>query len=334
MTAAFILTVVAMLKFTSTSTRNKSFRYESSGESEHHRILLISDPKTVELKSRDVHNHTMSTVTLSTSTSTTKKNNSSNSRSSTKIHFYSMLRNDRSGEAIQDMIFCHAYSYHNNATYGGAVGNGNYINRHEELLQKLGLDLSIMPAVPSSDSKHIVLAPEIYRPSGVRGKLFTTDYLQYLRSQTNYTESDIDIDIAVHIRRGDVTPCREKVAWRYLPNSYYLDLIKQHAKPNSRVVIYSEDKSFESFDVFRKMGYEMDLGGELGDVWGGIVNAKVVIMSRSSFSFLPAMLCQGKVLYPPFHHRPLPGWDIVDISVYNQERKVMQETSCQGKARP
>ena len=56
-------------------------------------------------------------------------------------------------------------------------------------------------------------------------------------------------------------------------------------------------------------------------------------MSKSSFSVVPAMLCKGKVLYPPFWHAPLPGWDIVDILAYDQEKVVMQEASCQGKVR-
>eukprot|EP00804_Cyclotella_cryptica_P024587 CCRYP_001601-RB/>CCRYP_001601-RB protein AED:0.16 eAED:0.57 QI:806/0/0.5/1/0/0/2/0/259 len=247
---------------------------------------------------------------------------------------------DRSGSAILDMIYCHAHSYHKNATYGGAVGNNNpMISAHEKLLQRLGLNFSIIPAVPSNDSSHVVLGPGVYRRSGLDGKLFTTDYLLYLRSQTNYIETDIDI--AVHVRRGDVTPCHSKegVAYRYLPNSYYLDLIKQHAKSKSRVVIYSVFQHFEPLDIFHKMGYEVRLNDELGDVWEAIVNAKVVIMSKSAFSYVPAMLCKGKVLYPgPFNPTAidagLPGWERVNVSVYDQEKVVMQEKLCRGNARP
>jgi hypothetical protein len=261
-------------------------------------------------------------------------------KTATERYFYSLLRSDRSGSAILDMICCHAYSYHNNATYGGAIGNNiPLIKTHEKLIRTLGLSLSIIPAVPSNDSSHVVLRPGVYRESGLDGTLFTADYLQYLRSQTNYTESDIDI--AVHIRRGDVTPCNSKahVAFRYLPNSYYLDLIKQHAKPNSRVVIYSADRSFESLNIFQKMGYEIEVNGEVGDVWRGIVNAKVVIMSKSAFTYVPAMLCKGKLLYPGTFRlgspdSALPGWESVNLSIYDQEKVMMQEKLCPGKVMP
>jgi hypothetical protein len=157
--------------------------------------------------------------------------------------------------------------------------------------------------------------------------------LKYLQSQTIYAESDIDI--AVHIRRGDVTPCnwKEWVAWRYLPNSYYLDLIKQHAKPDSKVVIYSQNYTFESLDIFKDLGYELIIDGEMGDVWEGIVNANAVIMSKSAFSYLPAMFNRGTVLFPGAFEMNytgfvMPGWESVNVSKYDQEKALMQKELC------
>ena len=48
----------------------------------------------------------------------------------------------------------------------------------------------------------------------------------YLRSNTNNHKKHDDVfTIAVHIRRGDVDPCTYMN--RYLPNEYYLRLIKK-----------------------------------------------------------------------------------------------------------
>jgi hypothetical protein len=220
----------------------------------------------------------------------------------TKSIYYSLMRGDRSGSAMMDMIYCHAYCYQKNFTYGGAITDQTkrLAPVNQKLFKKIGLNLPIIPTLPSNDinTRHIILRPGQYRELGLNGKFFTPDYLKYLRSQTIYAETDIEI--AVHIRRGDVSPCnwKEGVAWRYLPNSYYLDLIKQHAKPDSKVVIYSQSYSFESLDIFKDLGYELIINGSMGDVWEEIVNANIVIMSKSAFSYLPAMFNRGKVLYP------------------------------------
>jgi hypothetical protein len=223
-------------------------------------------------------------------------------------------------------------------TYGGAVTNleeDEFALVNQNLFEKIGLNLPIIPTLPSNDinTRHIILGPGHYRELGLDGKFFTPDYLKYLRSQTVYAESDIDI--AVHIRRGDISPCnwKEWVAWRYLPNSYYLDLIKQYAKPDSKVVIYSQSYSFESLDIFKDLGYELRINGEMGDVWEGIVNANIVIMSKSAFSYLPAMFNRGKVLFPGVFEMDstdfvMPEWKYVNVSVYDQEKALMQKESC------
>jgi hypothetical protein len=55
---------------------------------------------------------------------------------------YSKLRDDRSGAAIQDMLFAHAYAYNNHRIYGGACpmdGPVQHDNAHRRLIQALGL---------------------------------------------------------------------------------------------------------------------------------------------------------------------------------------------------
>ena len=93
-------------------------------------------------------------------------------------------------------------------------------------------------------------------------------------------------------------------------------LIDQYVRPedkNSRVVVFSESRSYESFDVFRKKGYEVLLDTEpLSDVWMGMVESDVLILSRSMFGLIPAFLHQGKVAYLPYKKiKPLPSWDVI-----------------------
>lgn len=98
----------------------------------------------------------------------------------------------------------------------------------------------------------------------------------------------------VHIRRGDVTPCAPNpdVANRYLPNSYYLRVVREHVPPNHSIVVYSESKSFEPWNNFRTIApdWEFRLDSDPIAVWIDMIEADVLILSKSSFSLVPALL--------------------------------------------
>jgi hypothetical protein len=131
--------------------------------------------------------------------------------------------------------------------------------------------------------------------------------------------------VAVHIRRGDVNPCRYPA--RYKPNSHYLRLIDEYIittqqqqqqqqqqdpllpppRPVPKVYIYSESKSFEPFDEFVRRNYTMILDTDLPGVLHAIMTADVVITSVSSFSYVPAVLNykNGTIIHTPGGHPPL-----------------------------
>jgi hypothetical protein len=121
-----------------------------------------------------------------------------------------------------------------------------------------------------------------------------------------------------------------KKSERYLPNTHYLKLIERYNTQNeSRVQIFSESTSFESFDVFRERGYHVVLDGDIGDVWKGILTSDIAILSKSSFSLVPALMSKGTIVYTPFWHPPLPNWDIVDdvfLNETNVEFRRLEET--------
>jgi hypothetical protein len=133
--------------------------------------------------------------------------------------------------------------------------------------------------------------------------------------------------IAVHIRRASFTPCTTrpfKGYDPYLPNGHYQRLIDKYMQPNARVVIFSQSQSFESFDDFKnKKGYEVHLDEDLTHIWKTMLMADVVILSRSSFSLIPAVVSQGTVVYTPFWHAPLEGWDVVDDDFLQQTKNEM-----------
>ena len=302
------------------------------------------------------------------------------------IIIYSHARADRSGAAIQDMLMCHAYAFHNHFIYGGACTRDWNVppfqgkrEAREQLLQAVGLS-KVLPLLlvedcrpkdgkkkeedgkdddDSSSFKQQLLMNDRQEYIAQDTQIFTQDYIRYLQNislttTTTTTTTEYDYSnhhppppppppvvgaaaaaasasaddvavavhtIAVHIRRGDITPCRPRTRGfpRYLPNEHYLKLIDRYNNNNnSRVVIFSEsENAFESFDEFTQKGYQVVLDGDISEVWKGIISANVVILSRSSFSLVPAVLTRGKVVYTPFWHQPLPHWDVVDEEFVN-----------------
>ena len=122
-------------------------------------------------------------------------------------------------------------------------------------------------------------------------------------------------------------------------------LINKYMKPESdgyenKVIIYSQSTSYESLDEFKERGYELHIDEPIDDVWKTIMTvANVFIMSRSSFSFVPAMLVNNdasnstKVVYTPFWDEPIRGWDIVrkDIQTKSDMELERLKSTCPAK---
>jgi hypothetical protein len=144
------------------------------------------------------------------------------------------------------------------------------------------------------------------------------------------------LDIAVHIRRGDIVAKR---LWRrFTPNAYYFAIIGQlkailRDKP-FRVHLFSQSEPKpslldEDFAPFEDLGCCMHLDGDVFESLHHLVAADILVTSKSSFSYLPAVLSRGAVVYEPFWHRPMSPWIVCDSDGgFDGERL---RTTLQGK---
>lgn len=237
------------------------------------------------------------------------------------------------GSVILDMLLGHAYAFHQGGIYGGSCGEGNDVGREPEnsLIRAIGLQDFLQFECPrdfeTKDRKKVV-AGKSYIQDGTRA--FTPEYMDRLKSVIRYPkkqESQKKTNlIVVHIRRGKkITPCRKKLYKDfepYLPNKHYQLLINKYLKDGyeNKVIIYSQSSSYEKFDEFREKGYELHIDEDIADVWKSVLISDVFIMSRSSFSFVPAMVASAstKVVYTPFWEQPIRGWDIVRKDILAQ----------------
>jgi len=147
--------------------------------------------------------------------------------------------------------------------------------------------------------------------------------------------------VALHVRRGDVE-LSGPTAPRATSNEWYVRVMRAAAakgptffgKPGpADFHVYSEGEP-EDFADLVAAGATLHLGAgsvrvngpqtrwatsEALQAMADLVSADVLVMARSSFSFLPAVYSRGVVLYQKFWVRPLPGWRDADAFLREAE---------------
>jgi hypothetical protein len=235
-------------------------------------------------------------------------------------------RSDRSGAVIQDMLLAHAYSLQQNQTYGGAcfneTGIHHHIQSHIRMIAALGLSHILKLACPS-EPHHRWMDSYLFTRFGT--KLWTPAWLSHIRSQQQGIGKlkRRRSNVVAHVRRGDVSLCDPATRDRYLPNAYYLSMFEKYASVGN-VTIYSESQSSEQWSMFE--GYDLQLDQSPAEAWQAMMSADVLILSKSSFSIVPAIFNQhGVIVYTPFWVLPLPEWSVVDDnSARNAARTVLR----------
>jgi hypothetical protein len=274
---------------------------------------------------------------------------------------FSKYRLDRSGAYIQDMLFVHAFAYKKNITYGGSCIDVNdpaieknkhnvlqHSASHQRVIHALGLQDVLLPIYtcsPTNQSNHTVLKFDdyfkldtaIWTPAWVKAMKAIMHHPCKAAATTktglNHRPNNM-LNVVIHIRQGDVSPCPHTTG-RYLPNSHYKRVMdhflwpqKKHANNETKghnITIFSESKSFEDWNYFENItNVTLRLDTDIEDVWKSMMDADTLIMSKSSFSLVPAAFNEGTVIYTPFWHKPLEAWTKVPENIASQTAKEVE----------
>jgi len=137
---------------------------------------------------------------------------------------------------------------------------------------------------------------------------YTDEVLKLLRTAYYSTEKPTcePIDIAIHIRRGDV---KKENGLRYTENSLYRELIQglKCKYPSDRITIVSEG-AYEDFKELELDESCYKLNQPVWEAFHSLVTAKVLVTARSSFSYAAAILNEQTIYYMEFWHAPLRHW--------------------------
>lgn len=120
--------------------------------------------------------------------------------------------------------------------------------------------------------------------------------------------------IAIHIRRGDVSESQNNT--RYVPLSYYQDLFDKLVLlyPNPYFFIFTEitPDNKEEFLEFERKNENLPLklmpDIDILTTLEYLIDADVLVMSKSSFSYVAGLYNENDVYYMDFWHAKLNRW--------------------------
>lgn len=249
-----------------------------------------------------------------------------------KTRFFLRARADRSGAAILDYLKGLSMALEFGLEFGGICGETLMVDTHKAMVQTLGLDTLIrFRSCPNNRTTDFIAGDRVEHNRGIAGSFSSPAVMHFIRavsharrggqrpSDANNNRVGGDMNkgaarVGVHIRRGDVDPCGYFA--RYLPNSLYLKLIDLYSPAHGAdVTIFSEEYSYEPWSDFSN--FTLSLGGNLTDVWQSMLESDVLILSRSSFSIVPAIISSRirTAVYLPYLRndpKPLPEWTVVN----------------------
>lgn len=211
-----------------------------------------------------------------------------------------------------------------------------YGNPQVEDLKKKGYIIRRLPLFDEKNNAEILLNKRIIQSYEGKRVVFVAEQDQFYHDQFGVIEyirkkfysapsrkndrltySPDNFNIAIHVRRGDILtdPNNPNLTMRYLSNDYFEKVLKQvvdNIKVNKPIHIYffsqGKPEDYPEFASYPNLHWCLEMGAQ--DSFLHFVYADLLITSKSSFSYKPALLSYGiKVCPRDFWHGYPQGKD-------------------------
>lgn len=210
-------------------------------------------------------------------------------------------------------------------------------------LKKKGWKVRCIPIFHEKEETEVQLVKDIMSSYSGKKMVFVCEQDQFYRDQYGVMEEiqksfysapsrkgqkliydSQNCNIAIHVRRGDILedPNNPNLTMRFLSNDYYENVLTQVVDHFSKIqdkpihiYFFSQGKpeDYPEFNKFENLHWCLDMGAQ--DSFLHMVYADVLITSKSSFSYKPALLNRGIKVCPKnfWHGYPdTEDWIMVD----------------------
>lgn len=141
-----------------------------------------------------------------------------------------------------------------------------------------------------------------------------------------FYKNDTKIKIAIHIRRGDVSENYNE--YRYNSLDYFVNLInylkKKYINCNFYLFTQIDHKNENEFDIFNNdPSIIIKANEDLIDTINHMIYADILVLSKSSLSYVAGLYNKNIVYYTKFWHPPLSNW----ININNLNQNIIENFS-------
>lgn len=220
------------------------------------------------------------------------------------------------------------------------LGFGKDEMRMDKLV-KLGWSVRRIPKFEETDCSQVQLVKDIMSAYSGQKIVFLCEQDQFYRDQYGVMDElqykfysnpirkaellhyeQTHFNIAIHVRRGDIMadPSNPNLAMRYLSNDYFQKVLSQvieMVKTDKPVHIWffsqGKPEDYPEFAHFPNLHWCMEMGAQ--ESFLHMVYADLLITSKSSFSYKPALLNRGIKVCPENFWHGYPDsndWVMVD----------------------
>tara|TARA_Y100000389_G_C17450032_1_gene514146 strand:+ start:617 stop:2518 length:1902 start_codon:yes stop_codon:yes gene_type:complete len=171
---------------------------------------------------------------------------------------------------------------------------------------------SIVHNVKEGEFVHGSFHPEYFYNDSIL-KLLQNIY--FSKSKPDLTYDSNYINLAIHIRRGDVS--NTKHLSRFTTNKDYINILQKINLDNTAIHIFSEGDDSDFQDIvasFPNNKIVMHMNDNIQLSFHYLVMADILVIAKSSFSYCAALINSGKIIANNIRgwwHKPLKRWLIV-----------------------
>lgn len=136
------------------------------------------------------------------------------------------------------------------------------------------------------------------------------------------------LNVAIHVRRGDIR--KGDYTGRFTSAQKLKKVIQQIENVfgfnDYKIFIFCEEKQSD-LEKLESENIQNIYHLDIFDVLDHLIHADLLVTSKSTISYIPALASSGIVIYEPYWHQPLPEWLNMDELFENELIKKLEHST-------